>query len=586
MRRILHLDMDAFFASIEARRHPELAGKPIVIGGRGDPTERGVVSTASYEARKFGIRSGMPLRTALRLCPKATFLAVDYREYEKVSDKIKGILRDFSRTVEDAGIDEAFLDISHADKPAETIARGIKDHIRAETGLTCSIGVAPNKLLAKIASDMNKSDGLTIIGESEVPSRIWPLPAAKLPGVGPRTEHRLRRMGIETIGDLAALEAEKIVAEFGRAHGRYLHEASHGIDPSPLITHLEAKSYGRETTFQHDVNDRAILAGVLVRLARKVVENLRQGKCLAKKVTVKLHFKDFKTLTRDETLPEPTGSLDLIIRAAVDCLNRIELVKPVRLLGVRVGNLRRKKAMRAEDKSGGLADFVHTTGGTFSRQLGIDVESREPEELFKWFLAAILFGARISEALASRTFREFEKRRLTTPKRVAAYGWDGLVTALDEGGYGRYDFKTASKLGEMSKSLLERYSGDLNRLHETARDPRDLEAKLKALGKGIGDVTVEIFLRELRDVWDKADPPLSEIAMFAAKERKLVPPHLSDRHRTLALLKERWAREGNRARDFVELEAALVRRGLELRRGRHRRDKGRPRTLSARGLAS
>ncbi len=565
--------MDAFFASIEAQRHPELAGKPIVIGGRGDPTERGVVSTASYEARKFRIHSGMPLRTARRLCPEAVFLAVDYREYEKVSERIKAVLREFSPVIEDAGIDEWFLDISHVDKPPEMFGREIKDRIRAQIGLTCSVGIAPNKLLAKIASDMNKPDGLVIIDESDIPARIWPLPAGRLPGVGPRTEQRLRQMGVETIGAIAALAPEEIIAEFGPAHGHYLHEAAYGIDESPLITHWEAKSCGRETTFQRDVTDRAILAGALVRLARRAAEDLRGEGCLAKKVTVKLRFSDFQTLTRDETLREPTKSLDLITRAAFDCLNRIELVKPVRLLGVRVGDLRRQKKMTAERKRGGLADFVRTTGGTFSRELGIDVASRDAQELFKWFLAAILFGARISEALAVRTYREFEKQRLTTAKRVVACGWDGLVAVLDEGGYVRYDFKTASKLGEVGKALLGQYRGDLNRLHETARDPRDLEAKLKALGKGIGDVTVEIFLREMRSTWEKADPPLSELAMLAAKERKLLPEQLVDRRRALALLKERWTREGNRGADFADFEAALVRHGLALRRRRGRRER-------------
>ena len=199
MRRILHIDMDAFFAAVEQKRNPNLIGKALVIGGSGDPTQRGVVSTASYEARKFGIHSAMPLRTAHKLCPHAVFLPVDYREYARVSAKIKDILRKFCPLMQDVGIDEAFLDISQIDKPSEEIAKEIKMAIRQETGLTCSIGIAPNKLLAKIASDMQKPDGLTIIVKDDIENRIWPLPVRKLWGVGPKTEASLREIDIETI---------------------------------------------------------------------------------------------------------------------------------------------------------------------------------------------------------------------------------------------------------------------------------------------------------------------------------------------------------------------------------------------------
>src|SRR5512139_940422 len=176
MRRILHIDMDAFFTSVEQKRHPDLAGKPVVVGGGGDPTKRGVVSTASYEARKFGIHSAMPLRTAYKLCPDAIFLPVDYEEYSRISKKIKALLGEFSPIIEDVGIDEAFLDISSINKPSEEIAAEIKKRIKEETDLSCSIGIAPNKLLAKIASDLEKPDGLTPITEEEIEKRIWPLP--------------------------------------------------------------------------------------------------------------------------------------------------------------------------------------------------------------------------------------------------------------------------------------------------------------------------------------------------------------------------------------------------------------------------
>jgi DNA polymerase-4 len=219
--------MDAFFSSVEQKRHPELIGKPVVIGGGGDPTKRGVVSTASYEARKFGIHSAMPLRTAYNLCPNALFLPVDYEEYSRVSKKFKAILSEFTQTVEDVGIDEAFLDISSIDKSSEEIAKEIKRRIKEETDLNCSIGIAPNKLLAKIASDLDKPDGLTIITEEDVERRIWPLPARKLRGVGPKTETYLKeKMGIKTIGELASLSLERLVEEFGQSYGSYLYEAS------------------------------------------------------------------------------------------------------------------------------------------------------------------------------------------------------------------------------------------------------------------------------------------------------------------------------------------------------------------------
>lgn len=245
MRRILHIDMDAFFAAVEEIRRPELKGNPVIIGGSGNPHKRGVVSTASYEARKSGIHSAMPLITAYRLCPKGIFLPVDMEEYSRVSDIIKEILGTVSPIMEDAGIDEAFLDISDSDKSSEEIAREIKDKIKEATALTCSIGIAPNKLLAKIASDMQKPDGLTIITPSDIETRIWQLPVRKLWGVGEKTEAHLKSMGINTIGNLAAVSQEGLIDEFGNSYGTFLYEASRGIDDSPLVTHWEPKSVSK-----------------------------------------------------------------------------------------------------------------------------------------------------------------------------------------------------------------------------------------------------------------------------------------------------------------------------------------------------
>ena len=343
MRRILHIDMDSFFAAVEQKRHPELVGKPVVIGGDGDPTKRGVVSTASYEARKYGIHSAMPLRRAYRLCPKCIFLPVDYEEYVKVSKKIKDILRRFTPLVEDVGIDEAFLDITGLDIAPEELAIAIKEKIREETGLTCSIGIGPNKLLAKIASDMQKPDSLTIISDTDIEKMIWPLPARKLRGVGPKTEIQLKRLGINTIGDIASLPLKNLVEEFGESHGNYLYEASRGIDESPVITYWEPKSLSRETTFQRDTYDWQTVAKNLAELTRDVVVSMKESGYKGKNITVKIRFSDFKTYTRSKTLDDFTDSIDIMRKAAFEALERIEFKKKVRLVGVKIGKLRKVK---------------------------------------------------------------------------------------------------------------------------------------------------------------------------------------------------------------------------------------------------
>jgi DNA polymerase-4 len=347
MKRILHIDMDAFFSAVEQRRRPELADKPVVVGGGGDPTKRGVVSTASYEARKFGIHSAMPLRTAYKLCPHAIFLPVDYEEYSRVSKEVKAILREFSPIMEDVGIDEAFLDISSIDRPSEKIAEEIKKRIRGETGLTCSIGIAPNKLLAKMASDMHKPDGFTLITEDDIRSRIWPLPVRKLWGVGPKTEAYLKEKGIQTVEDLASLSLDRLIEEFGQSYGSYLYEASRGIDESSLITHWEPKSISRETTFQRDVDNWQALAKALVELTKEVVLHMKEEGYQGRTVTLKIRFNDFKTFTRAKTLSQHIDSEEEVRKAAFNCLSRVEIKKKVRLIGVRVGNL--KKIKEEED---------------------------------------------------------------------------------------------------------------------------------------------------------------------------------------------------------------------------------------------
>lgn len=341
-RRILHLDMDAFFAAVEQRRHPEWAGRPLVIGGRGDPTRRGVVATASYEARRYGIHSAMPLRIAYQRCPEAVFAPVDFREYRRVSAEIKAILRQATPLLEDVGIDEAYLDVSGSPEAAEDLARDLKRRIRDATGLTCSVGIAPNKLLAKIASDLQKPDGITVIGEDDLARRIWPLPVRKVPGIGPVTEKRLRAMGVETIGQLAALPPTRLAAAFGPAQGGFLYRAARGIDPRPLVTHREPKSRSREVTFQRDSDDWQMVARVLAKLTREVAADLRRQEYRGRTVAVKLRFSDFETHTREKTLGAHTRSPEAIRRAAFECLGRLALTKKVRLVGVRVGELERE----------------------------------------------------------------------------------------------------------------------------------------------------------------------------------------------------------------------------------------------------
>lgn len=344
IRRIMHVDMDAFFAAIERRRRPELVGQPVIVGGSGDPRSRGVVSTASYEARKFGVRSGMPLRTAYRRCPQAVFLPVDFAAYSAESRRIKEVLREFTPLVEDAGLDEAFLDLSADARASAEVAQRVKARIRAETGLSCSIGIAPNKLLAKMASEMQKPDGLTILAETDVASRVWPLPVRSLRGVGPKTEARLRALDIATIGDLARTPAGRLTEEFGEVHGRYLSEAAHGHDGSPVVTHWEPKSMSRETTFQRDIWDRRRLARTVRELAGDLGAELRAAGYAGRRVTVKLRFADFETHVHGVKLPSLTDDAHVIGEAALNALAHLPLTKKVRLVGLRVGELTRQPA--------------------------------------------------------------------------------------------------------------------------------------------------------------------------------------------------------------------------------------------------
>ncbi len=342
-RRILHIDMDAFFAAVEEQRRPELKGKPVIIGGGGDPTRRGVVSTANYEARTFGVHSALPLRSAYKLCPQGIFLPVDYETYAEVSRRFKNVLLTVTPLMESGGIDEAYLDISDIDQTSQSVASTIKTGILRATGLTCSIGIAPNKLLAKIASDLQKPDGLTILTEQDIEARLWLLPIRKLYGVGPKTDEHLKAMGIDTIGKLAALSQEALIAHFGSSYGRYLFEACRGIDESPVVTHWEPKSFSRETTFQTDVKNWQIIARTLAALTKDVTGDLLDRGYQARTVTVKIRFDDFRTLTRACSLPSPSDREEALRRLAFSCLKRVDLSgRKVRLVGMRAGNLVKK----------------------------------------------------------------------------------------------------------------------------------------------------------------------------------------------------------------------------------------------------
>jgi DNA polymerase-4 len=339
-RTILHVDMDAFYAAVEQLRRPELRGRPVVVGGDGDPQKRGVVSTASYEARTYGIHSGLPLRTAHRLCPDAIFVPVDFKAYREVSERMHAILRDTGARVESLGLDEAFLDCSALPHRGEAIAAQIKARIAGELRLTASVGVGPNKLVAKIASGMNKPDGLTVIEAPDVEARLGPLPVTVLWGVGAKTAARLQRgFGVETVRDLAAVPEARLQQEFGPKHGAYLGEIARGVDDSPVVTEWEPKSLSRERTFQVDLRRPEMIRKVLQSLAVDVAADLRAEGYRAATITLKIRLVPFSTYTRSRTIETPTDDSKAIGEIVIGLLERVDVNRPVRLLGVRAAKL-------------------------------------------------------------------------------------------------------------------------------------------------------------------------------------------------------------------------------------------------------
>ena len=372
-RWIAHLDMDAFYASVELLRYPELKGQPVVIGGGrrhqpellADDTRRfaslrayagrGVITTATYAARDLGVHSGMGLMKASKLAPDAVLLPVDFDEYRRLSRAFKAAVAEVAPVIEDRGIDEIYIDLTEVPGAQDAVghdpfggvralAQEIRNNVLRRTGLTCSVGVTPNKLLSKIASELDKPDGLTVLTEADIPTRIWPLAARKVNGIGPKAADKLLALGVRTVGDLAARPRAELIEAFGRSYGGWLHEVAHGRDDRPVVTHSDPVSTSRETTFERDlhaVRDRAALGEILTRLCSQVALDLQRKGWRARTVGIKLRFEDFKTVTRDLTLPEPVADGADIRRAAGECLKRVDLTRSLRLLGVRASSLTR-----------------------------------------------------------------------------------------------------------------------------------------------------------------------------------------------------------------------------------------------------
>ena len=378
IRRIAHLDMDAFYASVELLRYPQLKGLPVVIGGgrRGEDealraqyrdlplasipiaafptlktyTGRGVITTATYAARAFGVGSAMGLMKAAALCPDALLLPVDFEEYRKYSKAFKAEILKLTPLMEDRGVDEVYIDFTHlADGQTQggrLLAEALQTQILAATGLTCSVGVAPNKLLAKMASEFQKPAGVSIVFEDDIQSKIWPLPVRKINGIGPKSEARLHSLNIETIGQLAARNEATLIAQFGKSSGAWMARAAWGLDDSPITTQSEPVSISRETTFDRDlhaVRDKAELGAVLTELCTRLAADLLRKGMIARTVSIKVKYASFKTATRDTTLPAAIGDAANIRRQAALCAKRLDLTQRIRLLGVRLGGLEERE---------------------------------------------------------------------------------------------------------------------------------------------------------------------------------------------------------------------------------------------------
>jgi len=400
--------MDAFYASVELLRYPQLKGLPVVIGGGRrkadealrdvpeggtladipmaafpllkDYVGRGVITTATYAARQFGIGSALGLMKAARLCPQAILLPVDFDQYRAYSRRFKQVIAEIAPLMEDRGVDEVYIDFTDVPggqrEGGRVLARLLQKAIFDSTGLSCSIGVAPNKLIAKMASEFNKPNGISVVHESDLESRIWPLPVRKVNGIGPKADAKLAQFDIRTVGDIAARERDWLIAHFGKATGAWMHEVSWGRDERPVVTESDPVSMSRETTFEHDlhaVRDRAELGAIFTHLCQKLAEDLRRKGYVGKTIGIKLRYDDFKSATRDQTLGVFTSDAKTIRQTAGQCLKRVPLERPLRLLGVRVGALVRAdsvEALLATEKAavvarGSSAGGMRETGSLF-----------------------------------------------------------------------------------------------------------------------------------------------------------------------------------------------------------------------------
>ena len=387
--------MDAFFASVELLRYPQLKGLPLVIGGGRrkvddmlasdyaglplhelpaaafpllkDYVGRGVITTATYAARQFGVGSAMGMMKAAKLCPQAIVLPVDFDEVRRISRLFKATIREIAPVVEDRGVDEVYIDFTDVPggqrEGGRVLARLIQKAIFQATGLTCSIGVAPNKLIAKLASEFNKPNGISIVYADDLQTRIWPLPARKVNGIGPKADAKLERLGLRTVGDIAAQPREWLVQHFGKASGAWMHEMAWGRDERPVVTESEPVSMSRETTFDRDlhaVHDKAELGRVFTWLCEKVAEDLQRKGYVGKTIGIKLRYDDFKTATRDQTVDVFTADAATIRRVAGLCLKRVPLDRKLRLLGVRVGGLLKQEELLDIENNGPHAQVLRS----------------------------------------------------------------------------------------------------------------------------------------------------------------------------------------------------------------------------------
>ncbi|MFM0239686.1 DNA polymerase IV [Paraburkholderia phytofirmans] len=359
-RRIAHLDMDAFYASVELLRYPELRGQPVVIGGGRnavpetlpdgtrrfkrlrDYAGRGVVTTSTYEARALGVFSAMGMMKAAQLAPDAILLPTDFDSYRHYSRVFKAAVATFTTQIQDRDIDEIYVDLTDIPGEPAMIGADIKRTVRDATGLSCSICIAPNKLLAKIGSELDKPDGLTILTPHDIASRIWPLPARKVNGIGPKASEKLASLGIATVGDIATAAPEFLQEHFGLRYAAWLMDVAQGIDDRPVVVSSEPKSMSRETTFERDLHprhDRPALSETFTHLCQRVADDLQRKGYVGRTIGIKLRFDTFDTVTRDITIPVPASDAITIRRAATECLKRIPLARKLRLLGVRVSAL-------------------------------------------------------------------------------------------------------------------------------------------------------------------------------------------------------------------------------------------------------